>query len=270
MERTLDTESLDTNSSKVGSGCSQVSGLTSDDGVSCVGSSVASSEESRTGDRENRWKKPVRRTVHAVGAAATFGGIVLGCGKIGLVLSPVTLGVMWALRDKKPSKEADLVLGVVNGDIEVEKEATLASTCEGEQQPRKIVGGGRNDAEVVKTKKKQRWYQLKKQPKRRIPVLAGEVASGLKVRHGLLADNAENRRLIRSDASRRCEALRRDGDEWFKNLRNHDMLAVVVHASQMFWLMSDDEEAAISIYDDHYLVANRRRRAKLASSPTAC
>jgi len=100
--------------------------------------------------------------------------------------------------------------------------------------------------------------------------LAGEVASGLKMRHGMMIDNHENRQLIRADAARRIEALRRDKDPLFVNLRNHDMHLVVMHATQMFWIMSDDEEFVQELYERPELKSRRRRRQKAVSAGFSC
>ena len=259
--KTAETDKVDETVS-VSSG-SEVSSLTTSTAVAEVGDSVTATGYSRTGDRPNLWKKPLRRTLWVTGQAAAFGGVLLGCGKIALVISPVTMGVMWALRDKKPCLESDIILSIANGDAVVEEEIK-ESTCE-DGGARSVVCGGRDDRAVVKVESKPYWWRLRKPPVRRVPVVAGEIAQGLKVRHGMILDTVENRRLIRSDAARRCEALRRDGDPWFVNMRNHDMHLVVMHASQMFWLLTDDEEALYESYALQNVAANRGRRARYAT-----
>jgi hypothetical protein len=251
------------------SGNSDTSSLTANTAVAEVGGSITSTGHSRTGDRPTAWKKPLRRTLWVTGQAAAFGGILLGFGKIALVVSPVTMGVIWALRDRKSDLEADIILSVANGDMEAEQ-VKKESTCEGDDDEQVITCGGRDDKAVVKVDSKPYWWRTRKPITRRIPVLAGEIAAGLKVRHGAILDITENRRLIRSDAARRCEALRRDGDPWFVNMRNHDMNLVVMHASQMFWIMTDDEEAIHESYALPDIRARRERRARCAASPHAC
>jgi PHD/YefM family antitoxin component YafN of YafNO toxin-antitoxin module len=146
------------------------------------------------------------------------------------------------------------VLAVVNGDVE----ATGVNTID--QAPK---SGGRNSSNNVRIHRKSKKVA-------RIPVLAGEVASGLKMRHGMLIDSVENQQLIRADAARRIEALRRDADPMFVNLRNHDMHLVVMHASKMYWIMSDDEEYVQELYSKRTLASLRASRNKVAVSPTSC
>jgi hypothetical protein len=148
----------------------------------------------------------------------------------------------------------DVVLAVVNGDVT----ATGASTVD--QVPK---SGGRGSGNNIKIHRKRKRVA-------RIPVLAGEIASGLKMRHGMLIDSVENRQLIRADAARRIEALRRDADPMFVNLRNHDLNLVVMHASKMYWIMSDDEEYIQELYSKPILASRRANRNKVAVSPSSC
>jgi hypothetical protein len=187
-------------------------------------------------------------------AKASLGGcIVSDQSGAGLVVAGACLGLAYVLKPRKADKEVDTVLAVVNGDIE----ATGVQTVD--QVPK---SGGRGSTSMVRVRKARKVG--------RIPVLAGEVASGLKMRHGMLVDSAENRQLIRSDAARRTEALRRDKDPMFVNLRNHDMHLVIMHASKMYWIMSDDEEYVQELYSKSELTSRRARRNKVAVSPTSC
>jgi hypothetical protein len=104
----------------------------------------------------------------------------------------------------------------------------------------------------------------------RVPVLAGDVASELKLRHGFLVNNGDNRKLIRADATRKVEALRREGNEIWKSMRSHDAYLVVMHASEMFWLQTADEAAVSEMYSFKPLAALRGARAKCARAPTRC
>lgn len=104
----------------------------------------------------------------------------------------------------------------------------------------------------------------------RVPVLAGDVASELKLRHGFLVNNGENRKLIRADAARKVEALRREGNEIWTSMRSRDAYLVVMHASEMFWIQTADEAAVSKIYSSKPLANLRGARAKCARAPTRC
>nr|UHS72294.1 MAG: hypothetical protein 1 [Tombusviridae sp.] len=155
--------------------------------------------------------------------------------------------------------EAGVVLAVVNGDLAVE------GAAQKEEAPK---SGGRDPETVVKVMTGRRARRSKKAL--RIPVLAGDVASGLKLRHGYLVQNAENRELVRADATRRIEALRRDGDPLFKTMRNHDLYLVAMHAAEMFWIASEDEEDVQALYGHSELSRLRSVRTNLASGPSSC
>jgi hypothetical protein len=104
----------------------------------------------------------------------------------------------------------------------------------------------------------------------RIPVLAGDIASELKLRHGLLIDDGDNQELIRADTVRKVEAARKDGNKLWRALRSRDALLVVMHAEKMFWLMSADEADVADLYSRDSLTVLRGARAKLARAPTRC
>ena len=103
----------------------------------------------------------------------------------------------------------------------------------------------------------------------KVPVLAGEVASLLKARHGFLKCTGKNRALIRADTVRKVEALRRDGDPSFVNLRNSDIYLIVMHASEMFWIASEDEQDVASTYSHAALNRLRTVRDDFADDPTS-
>jgi hypothetical protein len=154
--------------------------------------------------------------------------------------------------------EAGVVVAVVNGDLAVE------GAVKREEVPR---SGGRDSEAVIKVMTGRR--ARKNRRALRIPVLAGDIASGLKLRHGYLAKNAQNRELVRADATRRIEALRRDGDELFKNMRNHDLNLVAMHAAEMFWIASQDEEDVHALYGHSELSRLRSVRARMANGPSS-
>jgi hypothetical protein len=168
-------------------------------------------------------------------------------------LKPMRGIVDWIEPDHNPM-EAGVVVSVVNGDIEAEGVGL-------EDQVTK--SGGRDAIGYVRVHNGRRARHNRKAL--RIPVLAGEVASGLKMRHGILKRSEENVKLVRSDAARRIEALRRDGDPMFKNLRNHDMYTVVMHAAEMYWIASDDERDVAELYNNPHLKDRRRCRQGMAT-----
>ena len=59
--------------------------------------------------------------------------------------------------------------------------------------------------------------------------------------------------------------MRRDGDPMFKNLRNHDLYLVAMHASEMFWIASDDEVDVHELYQNGELNERRNVRSAMAS-----
>jgi hypothetical protein len=133
--------------------------------------------------------------------------------------------------------EAGVVIAVVNGDLD----------AEGDEEDGKVPRSNGRGEEMIVTVDTSRRAREKRRPLR-VPVLAGDIASTLKLHHGFLSETVENRELIRADAVRRIEALRRDGDPRFKNIRTHDLYLVSLYASNLFWIASDDEVEACAIF----------------------
>jgi hypothetical protein len=154
--------------------------------------------------------------------------------------------------------EAGAIIAVVNGDVEIDSGENVSDT-----PPERVAGGGVIRVHNAKSK-------MMRAPRVRIPVLAGEVVSGLKARHGMISDTNENRLLIRSDTSRRVEALRRDGVPEFVNLRNSDLLLIIMHASNMFWMASEDEMAIHALYGNVYLKPSQEARAAMSRDSPYC
>jgi hypothetical protein len=176
----------------------------------------------------------------------------------------------WRARIFNHDGEVDVVMAIVDGefdiaepveerppiaDVTVDGEGSLNEACTGEcsnigEDP---CSGGRCELKTrvveSRTARRARKYAgyVSKQPTR-IPFLAGVVASKLKIRHGVLEDTTGNRHVIRKDAANRVEALQRDEDPEFKNLRTHDLHCVVLHANEMFWIPSTDEIDVQALY----------------------
>lgn len=222
------------------------------------------------------------------GAVGTF-GVMSGVG--GLAYIPLAVGVAstWAVKAIKDRAEkpqgvdvalsilnGDLVLSepveetVVRGDLVLDDPSVTAPDPEGIGEASTVqasvgsrVPGGTVQSipgsQVVPVAREKRFFQRKPKHRGRIPVAAGEVACILKLRHVGLRDTPANRLLVRADAGRRAEALRREEETHFKNMRNRDLLNVVMHASEMYWLLSNDEEYVEELYSNRWLKGLRRR-----------
>jgi hypothetical protein len=178
---------------------------------------------------------------------------VLGFAAVGATLKKCSNGVANLLEPNDSPLAAGVVLAIVNGDVEID-----ALHDDPDTAPTRVAGGGTIEVQSAKRRKTRKRKAL------RIPVLAGDVVSGLKLRHGYIKDTTENRILIRSDSSRRVEALRRDGDPSYVNLRNADLLPIVLHASKAFWIASDDEIDVHMLYKNVYLRPFQAARALMA------
>lgn len=120
------------------------------------------------------------------------------------------------------------VTAIIDGDIDV----VTTVDSNGVTQP---VRNGLSQCVLVQPLGKRKKAPIK------VPVLAGEVSAMLRLRHGYLRKNADNILLIRQDASNRVQALRREKDPMFVNLRNRDLLMLVEYSSRMYWLLSSEE-----------------------------
>jgi hypothetical protein len=103
----------------------------------------------------------------------------------------------------------------------------------------------------------------KNQKALRVPILAGEVAALAKVRLGTLADNKENRLLVRSDIARRVEATRKEEGSQFENLRDSDVLRLVEAAFLLYWIPSDFEIEYNQLRQNKHVTSRDRFRQDL-------
>jgi len=239
-------------------------------------------------------------SVTAGGAVGTV-GVICGLGTV-VSYAPLVVGVAatWAVSALKSDKpySVDVVLSVVNGDLELKDLETTSETVgmEGSKdqvtvdtsvipvdsmtvksngtselmenvgsEPT-IVDESRRESRELLVVKRKKFFRRPSKAHGRIPVLAGELASLLKLRHVGLEDNASNRFLIRTDAGRRAEALRREGEYPFKNMRNMELTNVAMHASEMYWIFSQDEEYVSDLYSEPLLKRLRKRRDQWMSS----
>jgi hypothetical protein len=99
----------------------------------------------------------------------------------------------------------------------------------------------------------------------RLPVLAGEITALLRGIHGPIADDLNNRSLIRQDASRRVRAYRSNNDLRFKDMREHDMNRVISWASTLFWLKNDVEEEIDELFSSTTAIASVSTRNQIAA-----
>jgi len=51
-------------------------------------------------------------------------------------------------------------------------------------------------------------------------------------------------------------------------MRNIDLLNVIMHASQMYWIPTNDEEYVGELYSHHTMRGLRRRRNELTAAQT--
>jgi len=224
-----------------------------------------------------------------VGGAVGTLGVMSGVG--GLAYIPLAVGVAstWVVKAIKDRSEkpqgVDVALSILNGDLvlsDTVEETVIrgdlvlddpsvtapdpvgiggASTVQASVGS--SVSGGTTQSipgcQVVPVAREKRFFQRKPKHRGRIPVAAGELACILKVRHTGLRDTPANRLLVRADAGRRAEGLRREEHPHFENMRNRDLLNVVMHASEMYWLLSSDEEYVEELYSNRWLRNLRRR-----------
>lgn len=217
-----------------------------------------------------------------VGSTIGVVGLLSGVGAI--ACAPLATGVAtaWAVKaireaSRKP-EGVDVALTILNGDLGVDI-IPVAPRVEGIDE----VGQDQADAspsesgdsfglgvgsEVIQVKREKRFFKAKPKHRGKIPLAAGEVAALLKIKHVGLEDTRENRLLIRADAGRRAEALRREGFESFENMRNIDLLNVVMHASQMYWILTNDEEYVGELYSHRTMRGLSRRRNELTAAQT--
>jgi hypothetical protein len=217
-----------------------------------------------------------------VGSTVGVVGLISGVGAI--ACAPLAAGVAtaWAVKaireaSRKP-EGVDVALTILNGDLnedtipvaprvvginEVGSDQT--SACPSESGDSFGLGVG---SEVIEVKREKRFFRAKPIHRGKIPVAAGEVAALLKIKHVGLEDTRENRLLIRADAGRKAEALRREGFENWENMRNTELLNVIMHASQMYWILTNDEEYVSELYSHHTMCGLRRRRNELSAAQT--
>jgi hypothetical protein len=217
-----------------------------------------------------------------VGGTIGVGGLLGGVGAI--ACAPLATGVAtaWAVKAIRESSRkpegVDVALTILNGDLGVDI-IPVAPSVEGIGE----VGQDQADAspsesgdsfglgvgsEVIQVKREKRFFKRKPRHRGKIPLAAGEVAALLKIKHVGLEDTRENRLLIRADAGRRAEALRREGFENWENVRNIELLNIVMHASQMYWILSNDEDYVGELYSHHTMRSLRRRRNELTAAQT--
>jgi hypothetical protein len=167
-----------------------------------------------------------------------------GCGLIGAIISSL-------LPRSEPIIEG-VVSAIIDGEIDVETDVDQ----NGAAIP---ISSGSDQYVSVQPLGKRRRRPI------RIPVLAGEVSAMLRLRHGYLQENADNALLIRQDAANRVQALRREGDPMFVNLRNRDLLLLVEYSSRMYWCPSADEMDMLEVMNMPSITQRRKDWGSLAS-----
>jgi hypothetical protein len=162
----------------------------------------------------------------------------------------------WVEGNDDPVRSA-VIIGVVNGDI---------TTTGGKIEARE---SSDSNVVTVTAKKGRRGNLRRKRGNVRINVLAGRIVFETKLRLGLIQDTPANRTLVRADCARRCEGLRRDGDPEFVNLRSKDLYSVVLWASKMYWVATDEELDVHDAMNDVTIQARVGMRTKFADPPPA-
>jgi len=220
--------------------------------------------------------------------SVTVGGTVGVVGLLGgvgaIACAPLATGVAaaWAVKaireaSRKP-EGVDVALTILNGDLGVDiipvaprvegiDEVSLDQADASSSESGDSFGLG-VASEVIQVKREKTFFKAKPRHRGKIPLAAGEVAALLKIKHVGLEDTRENRLLIRADAGRKAEALRREGFENWENMRNIDLLNVIMHASQMYWILTNDEEYVGELYSHHTMRGLRRRRNELFTAHT--
>jgi hypothetical protein len=167
-----------------------------------------------------------------------------GCGLIGAIISSI-------LPRSEPIIEG-VVSAIIDGEIDVETDVD------------------KNGAAIPLSSGSDQYVSVQPLGKRRrrpirIPVLAGEVSAMLRLRHGYLQETADNALLIRQDAANRVQALRREGDPMFVNLRNRDLLLLVEYSSRMYWCPSADEMDMLEVMNMPSITQRRKDWGSLSS-----
>lgn len=217
------------------------------------------------------------------GSAVGVVGLMSGVGAVAYVPLAAGVATTWAvkaIREKSRKPEGvDVALTILNGDLELGGPIPVAPCVEGineagtDQSSAGSAGSGDpfesgSGCEVIEVKREKQFFKRKPKHRGRIPIAAGEVAALLKIKHPALEDTRENRLLIRADAARKAEAYRREGFEGWENFRNIDLLNVVMHASEMYWILTADEEYVGELYSHHCMRGLRRRRNELLAAQT--
>jgi hypothetical protein len=156
-------------------------------------------------------------------------------------------------------ERSSIIIGIANGDLH-----TTGETVTREQSPR---------SNIVRMHVRRTGFKGARRTNHRhvrINALAGRVTDICRLRHGFLEDTKENRIIIRADTARKAEALQRDGDPEFKNLRTTDLYHCAMWASELFWVMTDDEMDLIEAMKDPLIKSRVQTRSKYASEPRSC
>jgi hypothetical protein len=103
----------------------------------------------------------------------------------------------------------------------------------------------------------------------RIPVIAMELRSRLKLVLGDLDDNKENRLLVQRDAGRRALAARIEGQPLFSTLRDCDLRWVAIHACEMFFIPTADEIECTELWSNAAEIDERKRRCPTISGSSS-
>jgi len=100
----------------------------------------------------------------------------------------------------------------------------------------------------------------------RVPLLALDVVSLVQCRLGHIPDTPENRLLVRSDIARKVETMRREKEPDYVGMRNVDMKRLIEHASNMYWIPSQEDLDMHDLYNNNKYVRERtQQRSKLVT-----
>jgi len=195
------------------------------------------------------WLTPRQKTVYGNSIVCCYlQHIVLhACEYLGAQVAP-----------KSDVARSAMLIGIANGDLRSAGQPTTAPSAGAEIR--------------VKLTKRTGYKGTRKQNHRHfsINVLAERVMYQTRIRLGNIELTPDNKKLVRADVSRRAEGLRRDGDPEFKNLRDRDLYRVVSIASEIYWILTDDEMDLAEAMNDP-LVKNRvSLYRKHAKHPLAC
>jgi len=218
-----------------------------------------------------------------VGSTVGVVGLMSGVGAIACVPLAAGVATTWVVKAMRESSRkpegVDVALTILNGDLELGDPIPAAPRVEGINEVGSVQTNagstGSGDpfesgvgSEVIAVRREKTFFKPRPKHRGKIPLAAGEVAALLKIKHVGLEDTRENRLLIRADAGRKAEALRREGFENWENMRNIDLLNVIMHASQMYWILTNDEEYVGELYDHRTMRSLRRRRNELFAAQT--